>query len=146
MVDGVTVGAEDFVFSSKGANQHEQRGLRKVEVGEKGAHDLKVESGIDEEIGMAGSGAHRSGPLPGGIFKGADGRGADGNDAARFPAGSFDLLGGGLGDGIGLGMKSMLFDRFGADGLEGSETDVERDFRGLNPAFANTGEDLRREM
>ena len=146
MVDGVTVGAEDFFFSGEGADQHEQRGLRKVEVGEKGTHNLEVVSGIDEEIGVAGSGAHSSGALPGGVLKSADRGGANGNHAARFPPGSFDLFGGAFGDGIRLGVKLMLFNRLCADRLEGSEADMEGDFCRFDPSVANAGEDFWREM
>ena len=110
-------------------------------------HDLKVESGIDEEIGFAGSGADCCRPLAGRRYSRVRTVVVPMATMRRDSAArSFDFLGGGLGDGIGLRMKSMLFDRFGTDGLEGSETDVERDFRGFDSAFANTREDLRREM
>ncbi len=140
------IGAKDILFSAEGADQHEQSGLRKVEVGEKGVHNLEMISGIDEKIGMAGSGAHSASALPGGVFESADGGGPDRDDAAGIPAGSFNLFGGGFGDGVGLGVKLVLFYRFGADGLEGSETDMESDFGGFDSTFAKAGENLRSEM
>jgi hypothetical protein len=47
----VFIRAQNVFFSAEGAYQHQQRGLRQVEVGEQGSHCFEFEARVDEEIG-----------------------------------------------------------------------------------------------
>jgi len=64
----VVVGCEDVLASTEGADQHEQGGLREVEIGEHGAHCLEFEAGIDEEVGSGGAGENGSSALANRVF------------------------------------------------------------------------------
>jgi len=89
---GVVVGAEDVFFSSQCADQHQERRLGQMEVGEQSLDQLEFVAGVDEEIGFAGAGLEFT-PLCG-VFESADRGGAYGYDAAGLAACLTDLLSG----------------------------------------------------
>lgn len=47
----MNISGEDGFSSGEGADQHQQRGLREVEVGEQAADDAKFMAGADEYLG-----------------------------------------------------------------------------------------------
>src|SRR4051812_41315387 len=81
LADGVLVGGEDAVASGEGGDEHEERRLRQVEVGEQRAHDAEVEARVNKDVGFAGAGDEPTRVLSGDKLKGADGGSADGDDA-----------------------------------------------------------------
>ena len=81
-----------------------------------------------------------------GVFERADRGGAYGYDAAGFAAGLTDLCGCCFGDRIGLRVQHVLFDFLDADWLERAKSDVEGDFRGLDAAIAEAGQNFRSEV
>src|ERR1700722_12113988 len=52
--DCVVVGCKHLLASTEGAYQHQQRGLRKVEVRQECVYDLELVSGRDEDVGCSG--------------------------------------------------------------------------------------------
>ena len=142
--DGVVVGAEDVFCSCQSADQHQERRLGQVEVGEQSLDQPEFVAGIDEEIGFAGAGLDFTRLC--GVFESADRGGAYGYDAAGFAPCLTDLCGGFFRDRIGLGVERVLFDFLDAHWLEGAESDVEGHFCGLDAAVVEAGEDLRSEV
>src|SRR5437763_6965549 len=49
----VVISAEDVFCSAQGADQHQQSGLRQVEVRQESIDDQELVSGIDEQVGIA---------------------------------------------------------------------------------------------
>src|SRR5579872_3776081 len=84
--------------------------------------------------------------LIGGKLKGTDSGGADSDDASRLAARLADLLGGGFGDGVNLGMKVVFFHPLGTYGLKSPKADVERDFGGFNSAGSDPGKNFGSEV
>src|SRR3974390_3408102 len=138
---------ERWFAAGEGGDQHDERGLGQVEVGEQGADDAEVESGIDEDVGRAGLGGDAAvGRLTGGVFEGADSGCADSDDAAAGVAGELDFLPRYGRNRIPLAVDFVLLDDLDADGLEGAESDVQGDFGGVDAAGADAVENLGREM
>jgi hypothetical protein len=106
---------------------------------------LEFVAGIDEEIGFAGAGLGLTRLLCG-VFESADRGGADGYDAAGLAARLTDLRGGFDRNRIGLGVQHVLFDLLDTNWLEGTESDVEGDFRRLDAAVAEAGKNFRSEV
>ena len=139
--DGVFVGAQDVFAASEGGNQHQQSGFGKVEVGQQGIDHTETSiwcvrpapSGIDKNVGLAALRAYGSVRI-GSIFKGSCRGGADGDYATTLFPCAFQGSCGDVIDLKGFGVKFVLLDDFTADGLEGSQADVERDASGLNVA------------
>ena len=52
----------------------------------------------------------------------------DGEDGTILAASACDCGGGGFGNFVGLGVNFVIFEALGADGREGAEADLERDF------------------
>ena len=142
----MVVGMEDVFASAEGADQHEQGGLREVEIGEHGAHCLEFEAGVDEEVGSGGTRENGSCAEANRMFEGADGGGTDGDDAARGEESLIDRGGCGGGNGIRFGMKFVILDALDVDGLKRSEADVQGDLDGLDFALADAVKDLRGEV
>ena len=122
MGDGLAVGFEDEVAGGEGADEHHQGGFGEVEVGEQGADGFEFEAGGDEEVGFAPGGDDFA-VVAGDGFEGAHGGGADGDSTG----GALNLGGGGGGDIVLFVVHDVVFDAFGADGLEGADADVEGD-------------------
>jgi len=80
------------------------------------------------------------------MFKGAGGGGSGGDDSAAFGEGAVEGVGGGGGEGVALGVEADVGEAIDADGLEGSETDVEGEGCDFHAAGAEGGEDLGREV
>src|SRR6185312_7918319 len=70
LFDGVAIGGQHALFAAEGTNQHQQRGLRQMKIGEQRANHPELKSGIDEQIGIAAPGLHSS-VLAGGILQGS---------------------------------------------------------------------------
>ncbi len=136
MGDGLAVGFEDEVAGGEGADEHHQGGFGEVEIGEQGADGFELEAGGDEEVGFA-TGGDDLAVVAGDGFEGAHGGGADGDSAG----GALNLGGGGCGDVVLLVVHDVVFDAFGADGLEGADADVEGD-----EGMRDGGEDFGGEM
>jgi len=107
--DGVGVGAQDVFFSTEGADQHEQRGLRQVEICKHCLDHLEFETSfgiwINEEVGCGGAGRDGSSAGANRVFEGAHGGGAYGDDATLIVQGVIDGGGGAGGDGVRLGVE-----------------------------------------
>ena len=83
---------------------------------------------------------------PNRVFESANRGGADGDDATRRAECVVDGGGGVGGDGVRLGMDLVILDALDADGLEGSQADVQGDIDGLDAALADAVEDFWGEM
>src|SRR5579863_9676335 len=131
--DGVAIGGEDAVDSGllragEGADEHEQAGLRKMEVGKERRDDAELEAGRDEDVGRAGVGLDGTGRRrERGGLEGADDGGADGDDALPVLCGGVDGGSGFRADGIALGVEMDLVEAIDAERREGAEADVEGD-------------------
>ena len=55
------VGGEGVFAAGEGANEHEEGGLREVEVGEESGDDAEFVTGRDENMGFAGVGGELDG-------------------------------------------------------------------------------------
>ncbi len=53
--DGMTIGVEHPLLAGEGAHQHEQRGLRQMEIGEQRAHHPEFKARIDKNVSLAAS-------------------------------------------------------------------------------------------
>ena len=85
ILDGVFVGLQDLFCSGQCATWLISRvDWEGVEVGQQGFHNLKLVSGIDEQIGFARGGADFATALLGCVFQGAYGGRADCYDSARL--------------------------------------------------------------
>lgn len=142
----MAVGCKDVFFPTQGADQHEEGRLRQVEVGEQCADDLKFVSGIDKQVGFAGTRADYPLSLLCGVFECADRRRPDCYQAAILAPCPVDLFCGFRGDRIAFRMQFVLFDFFYANRLKGSQPDVECDFGGFDFALAEAHQNLRSEM
>ena len=80
------------------------------------------------------------------MFEGSNRCGSDGDDPTRSAESLVYGGGGAGGDGIRFGMKFVILDTIDADGLKGSEADMESDFGGLDSALADAVEGFRGEM
>jgi len=88
----VGVGIQHILFPCQSTDQHQQRGLRKVEVSEECVYYPESIAGIDEQIGLSRSGLKFT-RLPRSIFQSSNRRSANGYDSARLIACLLDLLG-----------------------------------------------------
>lgn len=130
----MTISVEHSLLTSESAHQHQQRGLRQVEVGEQCTDYAEFISRVDKDIGLTAS-CRDSTRFRGGIFECPD-RGC----AYRYNSSSSikDAIDGGrgfAGNGIGLAMQLVVFDALLAYGLKCPQTDVEGDFRSPDAAF-----------
>src|SRR5579864_2402484 len=115
----MTVGLQDSLTAAERAHQHEESGLRQVEIGQQRAHDAKHEAGIDKEIGFA---LLRSNPAIVGlgyrVLERAHGSRADCNNSTLLLERTVDCGGGVLANRIVLFMKAVILDALDADGLK----------------------------
>ena len=70
---------KDVLPTRKSRNQHDERTLGKVEIGDKGIDEMELKARIDKNLGPVAAGHH--GAACSRRFQGADTRRADGNDA-----------------------------------------------------------------
>lgn len=117
-----------------------------MEISQKGIDEFEVVSGIDEEVGLPRARQNITGMLIGSKLEGADGGCADGDDPFRLAACFPDFLGGFFGDGVDLGMKMVIFNSLGANGLEGPEADVQSDFGSFDSSILDAGENFSSEV
>src|SRR6266852_1399270 len=104
LFDGVVVGAQDSSFAGEGAHQHEQRGLRQMEVGKHPFYYLEVIAWINENVGFARFCFDAPRTVLGRIFQSADRGSTDGDDAASVVHSLIDLRSCVGGDRVRLGM------------------------------------------
>ena len=93
--DRVLVGAQDVFFAGERAYQHQQSGLRKVEICEQGIDHFEFEPRINKNVGRSCSGKYGSSAAKECMFESADGRSANSDDAARSVKSLIDGRGGG---------------------------------------------------
>jgi hypothetical protein len=149
--NGMSIGSEHPLPTlfriNKGANQHQQRRLRKMKVSKQATDDLKLIPRAKKNTGFAGVGSERlTVSDPGTVFESARGGGSGSDDSAAFTLGEVDG-GGGLGrESVVLGVKTDVGEKLCADGLEGSEADVKGDGFDLHALLPELIEDRGREV
>src|SRR6266851_2026068 len=117
-----------------------------MEVCEHGIHYLEGVTGINKNVGLAGSRYHAPCVGGGGIFQGSDRRGTNGDYAAVSVQGSVDL-GSCMGrDGVRLGMQFVFFDTLCSYRLKGSQAHMQRDLGGIDAALPEAGKNFGGEM
>ncbi len=121
-----------------------------MEVGQHGVDHPEFEAffgiWIDEEVGRRRAGDDGSCAEADCVFEGSNRCGADRDDPPRRAESLVYGGGGAGGDRIWFGMKFVILDAVDADGLKGSEADMEGDFGGLDSALADAIEGFRGEM
>src|ERR1700727_1257257 len=117
-----------------------------MEIGQHGADEAEFVAGVDEEIRVAGAGSDFSVGLLSGKFQGADCGGSHGYDAAGGAEGLGNFCRRFCGDRVKIGVKFVVFDYFGANGLESSEAHVEGDLGGFDAASFYSRENFRGEV
>ena len=144
------VGAQDVLASAEGAYQHEQRGLRQVEVGQHRLDHFEFETyfriWVDEKVGRCRAGDDCSFADANGVFERADRCGADSDYSAASAEGVINGGGGAGRDGIRLGVEFVILDALDPDWLEGSQADVQRDVDSLDVALTDSVEALGCEV
>ena len=150
-IETVTVGysvgvrIQHILFPTESTDQHQQSGLRKVEVREKRVYYAEFIAGIDEEIGLSRSGLNIT-RLPRSILESSNRRCADSYYTTFLAACTVNLFGSLFENRVGLGVQLVLFDFFHVHWLEGSESHVERYLCRFEAAFVQAGENLQGEM
>lgn len=130
----------------EGADEHEQGGAGQVEIGEERVHNLKSAGRINKNAGAAAAGKHAPVILRGDRFQNAHGGGADGNDAATGGFGFVDEPRRFRADFVTLFVHRVAGERFGFDGRERAEADMQGDETNLDAARANFGKKRFGEM
>jgi len=149
--NGVGVGGEDqfpaVFFSGKGADQHKQRGLWEVEVGQEAADDPELVAGAEKDTGLSGVRLKRCACCDlSAVFEGAGSGGAGGDDAATLALCCVDGFGSGGRERVVLGVEVDIFELFHADGLEGAKANVEGDGFDPDANLPELREDLGSEV
>ncbi len=101
-----------------------------MEVGQEALDDLELVARTEEDAGAAGVGLEVVIGIfcvLGAVFEGAGGRGSGSDDPSFLRDSGVESGGGGLGQGVVLGVEADVGEELGADGLEGAEADVEGD-------------------
>jgi hypothetical protein len=141
----VAIGAQHIFFSAQRANQHEQRGLGQMKVGEQSLDYSEFVSGVDEQIGLTRSGLDVA-SLLGGVFQSTDRGCAYGYDSAGLGSRAANPFGSLFRNRVGFRMKFVFFDLLNTHGLKSSQSDVQSDFCCLDTALVQAGENFRREV
>ena len=124
LLHGDPVGVQHLLASGEGGNQHDQRGLRQVEVGDQGVHGLEAVAGVDEDVGPAGLFGKVTVPV-GKAFDGPAGGGPHTDDPAPLGPGLVQQGGGLGGEHAELRMHVVVGDLLDLYGAEGPQTHVE---------------------
>ncbi len=137
------IGAQNPFATCEGRDQHQQCRFRQMKIGQHGAHDAEVETGIDEDVGfpILRHNATLDG-LSGGEFEGANGCCSHCNHAPPGLPSSLDAFCGVLGDLVPLAMELVLLYDFLAHGLKRAEADVQRDLGGFGSRAGGCGREL----
>jgi hypothetical protein len=133
----MAVGIQYELPSGESANQHQQGGLGKMEVGEQRAHYPKLKSGIDEDVSLAGSGLNPAG-FASCVFQGSHRRGPYGHDSPMALERRVDRRGSLLRDRKMFFMKLMTFDHILPNWLKGSQTYMQGNLSRFNASFSQT--------
>jgi hypothetical protein len=131
--DRVAVGLQDILAPSERGNQSQERGFRQVEVCEQLVHHAEVVAGEEEDFRLGTTGCdHIPFSSDGGtgrcIFQSTNHSCSYGEDRAGFGFCLLNFAGHFGSDFVGFGVDFVLFERFGVDGLECAEADVESYF------------------
>ena len=109
----------DVLIASESAHQHHQRTFWEMEIGDEHVHNLEVETGRDEDVGVA------AGLMVLGVaFQCADSRRAHRDHAATFCFAFLNSLQRLGRDTVALEMHGVIGDVVGFDGLESVGADV----------------------
>src|SRR5579872_6026301 len=138
--------SHDSRLSAKGADEHKQRRLRQVEVGQESFSDSEFVSRVNEDIGFTAAGSNSTVSYGRGVLQGADGSGAHGDNAPTSVQGGINGVRSCGGDRVRLAMQMVIFDAFDAHRLKGSQPDVQRNFHGFDSPFANGRQNFRGEV
>ena len=152
LLDGVSISSK-YPFPSigstcKGADQHKQRGLWKMEICQEAAHDLEPVARTDEDARLARVRFKKTPPCRylGTVFEGTGRGGASRDDAAAFTESGVDGLCGRSGEGVVFGVKADVFELFRPNWLEGAKTNVESDGFDMDVVLFQLFEDLGGEV
>src|SRR5579863_6327361 len=147
--DCVPVRVEDALAPGKRCHHCEQARTRQMKIGEQLTHDAKRLARVDENprfgFCLSDRVAARGKPF-GSIFEGAHYRGTHGEHQAPFAHCSYDCSGRNFGYFVSFLVNGVIFDAFGAYGLESAEADFKSDLRNLNPALPQLRQNFRGEM
>jgi len=124
--DGVSICRKHSFARSEGRNQHEQRRVGQVEIGEHGADGFEFVTGQYKEVGFAGS-RLKSAVSLNNVFERSRGGGADSHNPASFAARGIQAIGGGFGNLESFGFQNVLRRIVRAYGQERSDPDVQGD-------------------
>jgi len=118
-----------------------------MEVGEETADDLKSVARAEEDAGLAGVWLKRiSCSDLRAMLERASGRRPGSDDASTCGQSGVYRMSGGCGERVVLCMEAYVFQRFSADWLEGSKTNVQRDGFNLDAVCFELAKDLRGEV
>ena len=147
LLDGVTVGGKNALASSESTDEHEETGLREVEVGEHGVHQAKAMTGGEKDVCAAGVSCGQVGiGGEGAVLQRANDGGTDGDYAATIETRGMDGLGGFRRQGIRLAVEMDFCKALNTQWGKGSKTDVKGDGDDGDPAIGNGVEYLRSEV
>jgi hypothetical protein len=145
----VGVGRTDGLDPGEGGDQHQQRRLGQVEVGDEGVHDVEAVAWGDEDVGFVGARSQ----LPGlrrrllcGGFQCPQAGGADRHHTATARVGIADGVDGGLRQGVALAVHLVLGHIFHPHRLEGAGAHMQRHPGGAHTLTAQRIQHSRVEM
>ena len=93
-LDGLLVGGEDFFAGAEAADEHEEGGLREVEIGEESVGDFWRLWGIEEDARASAGGLDEAGAWDGAAFQSAHGGCAHAEDSFALAVRLIDEIGG----------------------------------------------------
>src|SRR5258708_20964420 len=140
------VSAKHGLFSAESADQHEQRGLRQMKVGQHRFDYFELEARINEKISHARPGGDGPSSGPHCMFEGSNRGSAHRNDSTPSAQSLVDRGRRLSGNRIGLGMEPVILDTLDANRLKSSQADVQGDLHGLDSTLADAVEDFRSEV
>src|SRR5258707_3078076 len=118
-----------------------------MEIGEEAADDLEFVPRTEEDVGLAGMSCYRLAVGDfGAVFERSSRRSADCDDAISRLQRGVDSFGGRWRKGVVFGMKTYIFQPFCADGLEGSQANVEGNGLDLHGVLLEFIEDFWRKV
>ena len=141
-IDRVGIQRAHVVEPRERADQHHQRALGQVEVGDQHIDHAEREAGRDEDVGVAAAGLQRTAGTTrdGSRFERAQRRGADRHDAPAGRARACDRVDGALRHVEPLAVHRVLGQVLGAHRLEGAGADVQRDARRVDATLREVGQ------
>ena len=146
--DRVAIGAQDIFASGERRDHSQQARLRQMEIGKQlGSRREKVCPGRERFAPRLSPGRTRPAPFSAASSRARTTVVPTASIGTIFALGAFDGGGRGVGNFVGFGVDLVILDALGADGLEGSQADVERDLGDLDlpgsQAFQNRGREMQ---